>query len=389
MNLFRPSSALALLLPLTLLAACGDSDTTRPTTPPATAAPTTPLPTTPPSGTASPASAAPTAPASPGSTPVAPATAAPTSIAPDTFPVTIEHKYGTTTIDAKPERIVVVDFAEHEGLLAIGAEPVAVRDWYGDQPYATWPWAQDELGDLTPEVIPAEALNFEQIAALRPDVVLGISSGMTDADYATLSAIAPTIAQPGEYVDYGVPWDVALTIDARAIGRSAEAAQVIAETKALFAAVREEHPEWAGLTAGVTYLYESQPGGYSSQDPRARFLAELGLATPSVYDAVAGDQFWFTVSGEEVATLDADAIVWLGDGEAAIQAIRDLPLRNTLTAFAEGREILADSLLAGAFSHASPLSYPYVIEHLVPELELALDGDPATAVPSAAQIAPG
>ena len=82
-------------------------------------------------------------------------------------------------------------------------------------------------------------------------------------------------------------------------------------------------------------------------------------------------------------------IVWLGDGEASVAAVRDLPLRTSLAAFAEGREILADPLLAGAFSHASPLSYPYVIEHLVPELELALDGDPATAVPSAAQIQPG
>ena len=48
-----------------------------------------------------------------------------------------------------------VGFAEHEGLLALGVEPVGVRDWYGDQPYATWPWAQDELGDQQPEVHPA------------------------------------------------------------------------------------------------------------------------------------------------------------------------------------------------------------------------------------------
>ena len=63
------------------------------------------------------------------------------------FPVTIEHKFGSTTIESQPERVVSVGFAEHEGLLALGVEPVGVRDWYGDQPYATWPWAQDELGD--------------------------------------------------------------------------------------------------------------------------------------------------------------------------------------------------------------------------------------------------
>src|SRR6476660_2079952 len=59
------------------------------------------------------------------------------------FPVTIDHKFGSTTIESQPERVVSVGFAEHEGLLALGVEPVGVRDWYGDQPYATWPWAQD------------------------------------------------------------------------------------------------------------------------------------------------------------------------------------------------------------------------------------------------------
>src|SRR6188768_3975349 len=66
------------------------------------------------------------------------------------FPVTIEHKFGSTTIESQPERVVSVGFAEHEGLLALGVEPVGVRDWYGDQPHATSPWAQDELGDQQP-----------------------------------------------------------------------------------------------------------------------------------------------------------------------------------------------------------------------------------------------
>ena len=149
--------------------------------------------------------------------------------------MTIEHKYGETTIDAEPLRVVSIGYGEHDGLLAIGVVPVAVRDWYGDQPYGTWPWAQDELGDATPELIPGTELNFEQIAALRPDLILGIGSGMTDTDYATLSESAPTVAQPADYVDYGTPWDVALEIAGRATGHLAEAEQVIADTRQLFA----------------------------------------------------------------------------------------------------------------------------------------------------------
>lgn len=354
------------------LAACGGDDAADPAEPAATAAPV------------------PTEPAEPAATTVdSPTTdAAAVDETLGGFPVTIEHKYGSTTIAAPPERIVSVGFAEHESLLALGLEPVGVRDWYGDQPYATWPWAQDELGDAQPEVIAAEALNFEQIAALQPDLIVGILSGMTDTDYATLSAIAPTLAQSADYVEYGSPWDVTLTTIGRATGRVDEAARIVADTTALLDGVRAAHPEWEGLTAGVTYIYESQPGGYASQDPRARFLADIGLATPAHYDELAGDQFWFTVSPERLPELDADVLLWFGDTDADIAAVRDLPLRDTLSAYTEGREILVDPLLAGAFSHGSPLSFEYVVEHLVPQLEAALDGDPATVVESAAAIDP-
>src|SRR6056297_4028745 len=69
------------------------------------------------------------------------------------FPVTIEHKFGATTIDEEPHRVVSVGFNEHDFLLALGVVPVGLRDWFGDRPNGAWPWAQDELGDAEPEVL--------------------------------------------------------------------------------------------------------------------------------------------------------------------------------------------------------------------------------------------
>jgi iron complex transport system substrate-binding protein len=304
------------------------------------------------------------------------------------FPVTIEHKYGETTIDAEPLRVVSVGFGEHDGLLALGVTPVAVRDWYGDQPFATWPWAQDELGDAEPVVLASDEENFEQIAALDPDLIVGISSGMTEEQYEILSAIAPTVAQPDEYIDYGTPWDVALEITGRAVGRSAQAEQVIADTKQLFADAIADHPEFAGASAAVTFFFEGQPGAYGSGDIRSRALTDLGFTIPTEIDALAGDAFFVSISAEDLSVIDTDVVVWIGLGEDNTAAVRDLPTRPSTRAFREGREIVADDLLSGAFSHASPLSFEYVIEHLVPELALAVDGDPATAVPSASAIDP-
>lgn len=306
----------------------------------------------------------------------------------DAFPVTIEHKYGETTIDAEPQRVVSVGFGEHDGLLALGVIPIAVRDWYGDQPDATWPWAQDELGDAHPVVLASDEENFEQIAALEPDLIVGISSGMTEEQYEILSAIAPTVAQPGEYIDYGTPWDVALEITGRAVGRSAEATQVIADTKQLFADAIAEHPEFAGASAAVTFFFEEQPGAYGSQDIRSRTLTDLGFVVSDEIDTLAGDAFFVSISAEDLSVIDTDVVVWIGLGEDTTAAVRDLPTRPSTRMVQEGREVVADDLLSGAFSHASPLSLEYVIERLVPELALAVDGDPTTAVPSADVITP-
>ena len=85
------------------------------------------------------------------------------------FPVTIPHKYGSTTIEEIPQRIAVVGLTEQDALLALGVAPVAVTDWFGGYEYAAWPWAQPLLGDAAPVVLDdTEGIAFEQIAALRP-----------------------------------------------------------------------------------------------------------------------------------------------------------------------------------------------------------------------------
>ena len=41
----------------------------------------------------------------------------------------------------------------------------------------------DALDDAQPKLIGAEEIDFERVAALRPDLILGVYSGMTDRDY--------------------------------------------------------------------------------------------------------------------------------------------------------------------------------------------------------------
>jgi iron complex transport system substrate-binding protein len=299
------------------------------------------------------------------------------------FPVAIEHKYGSTTIEAQPERVVSVGFADQDAILALGVVPVGIRDWYGDQPNAVWPWATDELGDATTEVLSSSELNFEQIRALDPDVIVGLTSGMTDEEYETLSQIAPTVPQSDEYIDYGVPWQVVQTTIGQALGKSALAEQLVADTEQLLADVAAEHPEWDGKELAIAYEFDGQVGAYASGDGRPRLMSALGFVTPQEYDELAGDLFFSTFSWEEVSRLDKDLVMWISSAEDIVESIKANPLRGQLVASQEGREIFLDPLEAGAFSFASVLSIPYLVDVLVPQIEAAMDADPATSIPAA------
>ena len=109
--------------------------------------------------------------------------AAPTgSTAEGSFPAVVAHQYGETTVPAPPERVVSVGVTEQDILLELGVVPVAVTEWYGEKPSATWPWAQALLDGAEPEVLSvADGFEFERIAALEPDLIVGTNAGHDQA----------------------------------------------------------------------------------------------------------------------------------------------------------------------------------------------------------------
>ena len=300
---------------------------------------------------------------------------------------TIEHKYGATEIPGVPERVVTVGFSDQDAALALRVTPVGVRDWFGDQPQATWPWARDELGDAKPEVLPAGELNFEQIATLRPDLIVGISSGMTEKEYTTLSEIAPTLAQSDEYLDFGVPWQEQTRVIGRALNQKERAEKLVTGVEERFAKAREDHSEFDGAT-GVVALAGGADGNYHAygpQDVRGRFLTALGFEVPDEISELAGDSFFAVISREKLDLLDADALTWIVNPPAEQETIEDDPLYQKLDVVSEGRDIFlgVNEPLAGALSFSTVLSLPFLLDKLVPQLAAAVDGDSKTKAQSA------
>jgi iron complex transport system substrate-binding protein len=298
------------------------------------------------------------------------------------WPRSFEHRFGTTVLEAPPERVVSLSYQNHDNYLALGIVPVALRFWYGDYPGGVWPWAQPALGDAATVVLTGD-INPEQIAALDPDVIEGMWSGMTAEEYAILSQIAPVIAVGAEFGDYATPWDVLIRTTGRITGREDEAQSQLDAISARMAATAADNPDWQGRSVAIASFWEGSVGIGAPEDIRMSLLAALGLtATQAVQDMAEPGAFSVDISPEDLSPIDADVLIWFADSGAG-DGIRALPLRPQMRAHIEGREVVADDLLVGAFSHASLLSIPYALDRLVPEITLAIDGDPATAVPSA------
>ncbi len=303
-----------------------------------------------------------------------------TSDAAGAFPVTIEHKFGSTTIPAEPQRVVSLGYNDQDPILALGVTPVAVRYWFGDPANQIWPWAQDQLGDAQPQVLnmPFGELNFEAIAALQPDLIIGVSSGITAEEYATLSEIAPTVAQGDAYVDFGVPWQEQTVVIGRALGQEARARELVAAMEERFAQVRAEHPEFAGATAAIAAPAGDGQFFFSGpQHERQRFLTALGFELPDELVQIAGDSFYGTISGERLELLDTDVLIWTISSDEERATIEANPVYQQLAVAREGRAIFLDTSgdgdLAGpALVFSSVLSLPVVFDELVPQLAAAL-----------------
>jgi iron complex transport system substrate-binding protein len=293
------------------------------------------------------------------------------------FPATATHAFGTTTVPAEPQRIVVAGLTEQDTVLALGEQPIATTEWYGERPYAVWPWARQELGSAKPTVLHnTDGFDYEKIAELRPDLIIGVNAGMKRSDYEKLSKIAPTVASPVGGTQYFSPWDEQVVLIAQALGREEDGRALVDDVKARFAQVAAAHPDFAGKTAsfaqngfysGLIYAY---PDGLNTE-----FLTYLGFEMNPKVTALAtkrGEQVG--ISAERLSTLDADVIVFATEQPGDVAKLEKVPTFKALQAVADHRAVFTDGTLAAAMYFMTPLSLDYVAERIGEPLQAAVDG---------------
>ena len=298
------------------------------------------------------------------------------------FPVTIEHKYGSTTIEKQPERVVVVGLRDQDALLALGVVPVATTEWFGKHPGAIFPWAKDELGSAKlPTVLTnTDGIQIEKVAAQRPDLILGVYSGITQKEYDALSKLAPVVAQPKDKVDFGSTWQQEQLTAGKAVGQAEKAQQLVDDTEKLIADTAAKYPQFKGKTAAEITDYQGV-FVYGPQDVRTQTLEALGFTYPKALADAFPDEFGGNLSEEKLDAVDVDALVWLADGDRSVEDLKSDPVYSKLNVRKEERDvfILADDRVYEALSFPSVLSMPLLMEELGPRLAAAVDGDPSTS----------
>ncbi|WP_051960515.1 iron-siderophore ABC transporter substrate-binding protein [Devosia riboflavina] len=247
----------------------------------------------------------------------------PTMALAQSFPVTLEHAWGETTIDAEPKRIVTWGWGNEDAVLALGVTPVGIPfHAYGGGEDGIKPWIEEALakveGDKPTVLENGSEPPFEQIAALEPDLILAVFSGITEEQYALFSAIAPTIAYSGDA--WSTPWQEVTTTIGKALGKADEAEALVAETTTWLESEVAKHPALKEITFASANDYDGSIAVYAPLDARMKFLTDLGMTLdPSVAENAPDDgAFYYSLSYELFDNLKGDIFVTYYEEQSAL-----------------------------------------------------------------------
>ncbi|WP_309131646.1 iron-siderophore ABC transporter substrate-binding protein [Brevibacterium sp.] len=239
--------------------------------------------------------------------------------APGVFPRTVEHANGTTEIEKKPKRVVVLDTGELDDVVSLGITPVGMVTTEGAEPVPSY--LADKVKGVETVGTIAE-LDLEKIAALEPDLILG-SQLRADKLYDQLSSIAPTVFS----IRPGFPWKENFQLAGEALGMEEQATKELNEYGR---AAKELDSEITGdPTVSLVRWMPERIRLYGHASLIGVILDDVGLSRPAVQDVddlaveispenldkANGDYIFYTSYGDPEATGEADALAgsqWKG-----------------------------------------------------------------------------
>ncbi|SHF27394.1 ABC transporter substrate-binding protein [Streptoalloteichus hindustanus] len=299
-------------------------------------------------------------------------TSAPSEGSAPGFPVSVQQEYGTAQLSAPPRRVVALMPTDLDIVIALGITPVAAfRDQFGQD--GVPPWLAGRLDREKTKLVDLNNLSIEQLAALRPDVILG--GGPSLQPYRErLSQIAPLVGyEQGYNVD---SWQQRVTTLGKVLGVPDRARQLLAETEKAVETAKSRFSALAGKTYTYTFAYtvDRMATIGDERNHTTQFLRQFGIApAPAVAKLEVGSA-GSAVSQEMLGLLDADLVLVGYPGADSRKALEAHPLFQQLNAVRRGTYLGIDINVTSALQHPTVANIPWLIERLSPAFEKAAAG---------------
>jgi iron complex transport system substrate-binding protein len=300
-----------------------------------------------------------------------------------TYPIAVKHAFGETVIEKEPKNVVAISWSNQDTALALGVVPVGVsKANYGKtDENGLLPWTgkkYKELGVDKPVVFDdVDGLDYEAISNSNPDVILAAYSGLTKEEYDLLSKIAPVVAYPK--LAWQTYWRDQITTNATGMGKKDEGTKLVSDLDKLIAEKTAKYPSIKGKKVAFCYFSPTDLGKfyiYTSTDPRAAYLIDLGLVEAQSVKELAktSTSFALEISSENIDKLtDVDIIVAYGN-DALLKQLQADKLLGTLPAIKNGAvALIEDGSSLAASATPSALSIPATIDEYLKIIGQAAD----------------
>lgn len=283
------------------------------------------------------------------------------------YPVTVEHKLGKTVIDKAPQRIVTLSDADLDALLLLGIQPVGIAESSG--PDGISPWAKPKITGQPKVLSPGDnGYKVEEVLALKPDLILAGGDYYIKDQYDKYAGLVPTTAfEKGNFED---AWQVTLRQVARAVGKVDEGEKIVKDVEAKIAKVKTDHPVLVGRKFAVSQVWEAGSVGVlrSKDDAGVKMLNDFGMVLAPGVAALPGEEFAAQLSLEKVGVLDTDVLLVYYTEDTFRTALEGNTLFKNLTVVKRNAYQVLRQEQFSALRTATPLSVPYLIDNVVPDL---------------------